>query len=65
MNFVINVAHRVGNRITHLFATADHSITDNLTAQFMLSLLKAKFPESEGYKVELFKREVSHFKISE
>lgn len=65
MNYYINVSHKVENRITHLFATADHSITDNLTAQFTLSLLKAKFPESEGYKVELYRREVNHFKISE
>lgn len=65
MNYYINVAHQVNNRITHIFATADHSITDNLTAQFVLSLLKAKFPESEGYSVKLYRKEVTSTEIKE
>lgn len=56
MNFVINVAHKVGNHVTHVFATAPHSLTDRRTAESLFALLKTKFPETEGYKVALYQQ---------
>lgn len=37
----------------HLFATAERSITNNLKAEKVYKLFKEKFPESEGYKVDV------------
>jgi hypothetical protein len=36
----------------HLFATADHSLCDTQEYIRCFAILKAKFPESEGYKVD-------------
>lgn len=35
----------------HLFATADHSITDASRLRRVLPILLAKFPKAEGYVV--------------
>ena len=37
----------------HLFATAAHSITNNLKAEKVYNLFKEKFPDSEGYKIDI------------
>ena len=37
----------------HLFATAERSITNNLKAEKIYNLFKEKFPESEGYKIDV------------
>jgi hypothetical protein len=36
-----------------VFATAERSATDEHSAKKLFKLLKEKFPESEGYKVEV------------
>jgi hypothetical protein len=45
MYYRINIS-RNGN---HLFATADHSLTDHADFLFCLDILVAKFPKDEGY----------------
>ena len=57
-HFRINVAKAyVGDghapRWEHLFATAEHSLRDKVPAYKMLDLMRVKFPESEGYKVDM------------
>lgn len=37
----------------HLFATAERSITNNLKAEKVYLIFKEKFPESEGYKIDI------------
>ena len=37
----------------HLFATAERSITVSWEAEKMYNLFKEKFPESEGYKIDV------------
>lgn len=37
----------------HLFATAERSITNNLKAEKVYNLFKEKFPESDGYKIDI------------
>lgn len=49
MYYEINVSLN-GN---HLFATADRSITTINKAKRVYELFKEKFPESEGYKIDV------------
>lgn len=49
MYYEINVSLN-GN---HLFATADRSITTMNKAKRVYELFKEKFPESEGYKIDV------------
>lgn len=45
-----------------VFATAERSATSEFSAKKLFKLLKEKFPESEGYKVEVTYWEcVGHF----
>lgn len=37
----------------HLFATAERSVTTPNQAEKIYNLFKEKFPESEGYKIEV------------
>lgn len=37
----------------HLFATAEHSITNPYKVEKIYNLFKEKFPESEGYKIDI------------
>lgn len=37
----------------HLFATAERSITTSWDAEKVYNLFKEKFPENEGYKIEV------------
>lgn len=37
----------------HLFATAERSIVNTYHLQKVYDLLKEKFPESEGYKIDV------------
>lgn len=37
----------------HLFATAERSITNNLKAEKVYLIFKEKFPEEEGYEIEI------------
>ena len=37
----------------HFFATAERSITSLTQAEGMYMLFKEKFPESEGYKIDV------------
>lgn len=41
----------------HLFATAERSITDKTKMEDMYKLFLEKFPESEGYKLDVTKWE--------
>jgi hypothetical protein len=61
-HFRINVAKRIGDetaenpfgqRWQHMFATAEHSLRDKHEAYPMLELMRQKFPETEGYKVDM------------
>lgn len=57
-HFRINVAKNLQPeaempRWQHLFATAEHSLRDKEPAWAMLTLMQEKFPESEGYKVDM------------
>lgn len=49
MYYEINVSLN-GN---HLFATADRSITTMNKVKRVYELFKEKFPESEGYKIDV------------
>jgi hypothetical protein len=60
MFFQINVSHEG----LHVFATAEHSLTGFLRAREVYTLLREKFPESEGYAVVLRKVEVSSTVVS-
>jgi len=53
MYFEINVA--LNGR--HFFATAERSITDIDTCHKVYNLFKKKFPEIEGYSIEVTKIE--------
>lgn len=53
MYFEINVS--LNGR--HLFATAERSITDIDTCHKVYELFKKKFPEIEGYRIEVTKYE--------
>lgn len=37
----------------HLFATAERSITNNLKAEKVYLIFKEKFPEEEGYEIDI------------
>lgn len=37
----------------HLFATAERSITNNLKVEKVYNIFKEKFPEEEGYKIDI------------
>lgn len=37
----------------HLFATAERSVTSFTQAEGMYMLFKEKFPENEGYKIDV------------
>lgn len=37
----------------HLFATAERSVTSFTQAERMYMLFKEKFPENEGYKIDV------------
>lgn len=57
-HFSINVAKvlstdQFGSRYMHLFQTAPNSIVTKQKAYDTLTLMQEKFPESEGYKVEM------------
>ena len=49
MYYEINVSKKG----RHIFATAERSITTYADAKFMYELFKEKFPESEGYKIDV------------
>lgn len=49
MYYVINVS--LNGR--HLFATAEHSVITSWEAEKVYNLFKEKFPESEGYKIDV------------
>lgn len=42
---------------THLFATAEHSITGEAKLAFMTRLMAEKFPASDGYRMSIARRE--------
>ena len=37
----------------HFFATAERSITNNLKAEKVYNVFKEKFPEEEGYQIDI------------
>lgn len=37
----------------HLFATAERSVTTSWNAEKIYNLFKEKFPENEGYKIDV------------
>lgn len=59
MNYRINIALTTGKGwdgkpvYAHFFATADHSITDLTQLARVYTVLAAKFPVSEGYRLEV------------
>lgn len=57
-HFRINVAKNLQPeaempRWLHMFATTEHSLRDKHEAYPMLELMRQKFPETEGYKVDM------------
>jgi len=52
MFFEICVSH---NKLGHIFATDERSLTYEEKAMNVFILLKEKFPESEGYKISVTK----------
>jgi len=53
MFFEIVVASAITGK--HIFATHERSLTNEEEAYDVFSLLKEKFPESEGYKIQVTK----------
>ena len=55
MHYEINVSHHG----QHYFATAERSCTTEAKARHLYALLREKFPESEGYKHTVSRRELT------
>ena len=47
----------------HLFATAEHSLTNEKAARAMVDLFKEKFLEEEGYKISLTRYETRGYSV--
>lgn len=57
-HYAINVAKvlstdQFGSRYMHMFQTAPNSIVTKRKADEVLTLMRAKFPENEGYRVRM------------